>query len=287
VALKRSLLIEDFSIWAASYWLLLAADRSPEEENAMKKRGKILRDTSAGPGLLMAEGQQYSFPLEGVWQSETPPRPGLVVDLELGEGGIVKAVTAVPESQIAKEQADRALAAARAKGGALASSAVARFGMPTLIATGLLIIGWFFLSTISINAGFLGKMDFTFCRVLSFVNAKNAFEVLGTLKDGGAGFYGLLAVISLAGPFLSAFWKDRRAVLGGLLPLLFMLLVALVVRNAIASATAGAPAEMMDAARDEIAKQISIGMGAYVSLLAAIYLAFVSVKKFLVAGATS
>ena len=254
----------------------------------MRKRGKILRDASTGPGLLMAEGQQYSFPLEGVWQSETPPRPGLVVDLDLGEDGIVKAVTAVPESQIAKEQAEQALAAARAKGGALASSAVARFGMPTLIATGLLIIGWFFLSTISINAGFLGRIDFTFWRVLSFVNAKNAFEALGTLKDGGsAGFYGLLAVIALVGPFVANFWKDRRAVLGGLLPLLFMVLVALLVRNAITSATADAPAEMMDAARDEIAKQISVGMGAYVSLLAAIYLAFISVKKFLVAGATS
>jgi hypothetical protein len=160
--------------------------------------------------------------------------------------------------------------------------------MPTLIATGLLIIGWFFLSTISINAGFLGKMDFTFWRVLSFVNAKNAFEVLGTLKDGGsAGFYGLLALIALACPFLSTFWKDRRAVLGGLFPLLFMMLVALLVRNAIASATAGAPAEAMDVARDEIAKQVSVGMGAYVSLLAAIYLAFISVKKFLVARATS
>lgn len=254
----------------------------------MKKRGKVLRDTSTGSGLLMVEGKQYTFPLERVWKSETPPRPGLAVDVELDDGGTVQSVTAVPESQIAKEQAEQALAAARAKGGALASSAVARFGMPTLVATGLLIIGWFFLSTISINAGFLGKLDFTFWRVLSFVNAKNAFEALGTLKDGGsAGFYGLLAVIALVGPFLSAFWKDRRAVLGGLLPLLFMLLVALLVRNAIASATAGAPAEMMDAARDEIAKQISVGMGAYVSLLAAVYLAFISVKKFLVAKATS
>jgi hypothetical protein len=264
----------------------LAVDRFSEKESTMRKRGKILRDTSAGPGLLMAEGQQYSFPLEGVWQSETPPRPGLVVDVELGADGVVKTVTAVPESQIAKEQAEQALAAARAKGGALASSALERFGMPTLTATGLLIIGWFFLSTISINTGFFGKLNFTFWRVLSFVNAKNALDALGTVKDGGsAGFYGVLAVIALAGPFLTAFWKDRRAVLGGLFPLLFMLLVALLMRNAIVSATAGVPAEMMAAARDEIAKQISIGMGAYVSLLAAIYLAFISVKRFLVARA--
>lgn len=254
----------------------------------MKKRGKILRDTSSGPGLLMVGGKQYSFPLEGVWKSETPPRPGLAVDVGLDDAGAVQAITVVPESQVAKEQAEQALVAARAKGGALASSAVARFGMPTLVATGILIIGWFFLSAISINAGFLGKMDFTFWRVLSFVNAKNAFEALGTFKDAGsAGFYGLLALIALAGPFLATFWKDRRAVLGGLLPLLFMLLVALLMQNAISSATAEAPAEMMVAARDEIMKQISVGMGAYVSLLAAAYLAFTSIKKFLVARAVN
>lgn len=252
----------------------------------MKIRGKILRDASTGPGLLMAEGQQYTFALEGVWKSETAPRPGLVVDVELGEDNLVRSITAVPESQIAKEQAEQALAAARAKSGALASSVVARFGLPTLISVGLICLGWFFLSTISVNAGFAGKMDFTFWRVLSFVNSKNALESLSTLQgNGSAGFYGLLALISLAGPFISYFWKDKRAALGGILPLLFMLLVALLVRNALASMTSGAPSEFMDEARAEIMKQISVGAGAYISILSAIYLAFSSVKKFLVARA--
>lgn len=252
----------------------------------MKKRGKILRDTSSGPGLLMAEGQQYSFPLEGVWQSEVPPRPGLVVDVEIGEDNVVKSVTAVPESQLAKEQTEQALAAAKAKSSALAATAVARFGMSTLIAIGLLIIGWFFLSTVSFSAGFAGKMDFTFWRVLSFINSKNIFESMSSLQGGGStGFYGLLAVISLAGPFLAAFWKDKRAVLGGLLPLLFMVLVALLVRSSLGSMAGNGPAEYVDQARDEIMKQISIGMGAYLSLLASLYLAFNSVKKFLISKA--
>lgn len=249
----------------------------------MKKRGKVLRDPSVGPGLLMVEGQQYSFPLEGVWKSEVPPKPGLTVDVEFNEEGVVSSVTVVPESQIAKEQAEQAIATARAKGSALASSAVARFGMPTLIATGLLIIGWFFLNTISYNTGIAGKIDFTFWRVLSFINSSNVMEALSKLNgSGSAGIYGLLGVIALAGPFLAYFWKDRRAALGGVLPLLFMLLVALMVRNSIASAVAGVPAEMVNAARDEIMKGISVGLGAYVSLLAALYLGFASVKKFLV-----
>ncbi len=252
----------------------------------MKKRGKILRDASAGPGLLMAEGQQYTFALEGVWKSEIAPRAGLVVDIELGESNQINSITAVPEAQIAKEQAEQALAAARAKSGALASSVVARFGLPTLIAVGLLFVGWFFLSTISVNAGFAGKMDFTFWRVLTFINSKNALESLATLQgNGSAGFYGLLAFVSLAGPFIGYVWKDKRAALGGILPLLFMLLVGVLVRNALTSMTSGAPSEFMDAARAEIMKQISVGAGAYISILSSIYLAFSSVKKFLLARA--
>lgn len=40
----------------------------------MKKRGKVLRDASSGPGLLMVEGQQYPFAWNGVWKSETAPK---------------------------------------------------------------------------------------------------------------------------------------------------------------------------------------------------------------------
>ena len=38
----------------------------------MSKRGMALRDPYAGPGLLIVEGQQYPFVLEGVWGSEAP-----------------------------------------------------------------------------------------------------------------------------------------------------------------------------------------------------------------------
>jgi hypothetical protein len=82
----------------------------------MAKRGKILRDPHVGPGLLMLEGQQHQFFLEGVWKSDVPPKTGLVVEVELDSLGKVVAITAVPESQIAKEQAELALAAAKKKG---------------------------------------------------------------------------------------------------------------------------------------------------------------------------
>jgi hypothetical protein len=50
-----------------------------------------------------------------------------------------------------------------------------------------------------------------------------------TIMEGrgspSAGLYGFLAIVALAGPFLHYFWKDKRAVLAGVLPLLFMLVI--------------------------------------------------------------
>jgi hypothetical protein len=259
----------------------------------MQKRGRILRDPISGPGLLMVEGQQYPFSLEGVWRSEAPPTAGMVVDVEFDSGSRIVAVTAVAESQIAKEQAEVALAAAKEKGAALASGMVAKFGAPSLIAAGLLIVSWFFLTTASIKSP-LGSIEFTFWQVLGYLNAKNIFEVMMSGGRGGpsAGIYGFFAIAALAGPFVHHFWKDRRAKLGGLLPLLFMIVIALAVRSSINSAFGAEQvgADMrtfVDQAREEAMKAVSIGMGAYLAIAVSLYLAAVSLKSFLVAQATT
>src|SRR6266481_8693844 len=70
-------------------------------ERGMKKRGKVLRDPHTGPGLLMIEGRQYWFCLEGVWKSQMPPTPGLAVDVKLDHARQIIAITAVSESQLA------------------------------------------------------------------------------------------------------------------------------------------------------------------------------------------
>jgi hypothetical protein len=259
----------------------------------MKKRGKVLRDTSAGPGLLMVEGQQYPFALEGVWKSEAAPRSGLVVDVEFDQGGQIVAIIAVPESQLAKEQAEAVMAVAKEKGAALASGLVARFGVSTLVAEGLLIVGWFFLAAVSLDAPLLSKVQFTFWQVLGFLNSNNMLEAMGGGRNSpSTGIYGLLAIACLAGPFLSHFWKDKRANLGAALPLAFMLIVALMVRSSVHSALGGASnaegmfAEMQQRAQDEAMKAISLGMGAYLSVLVSLYFAGSGARKFLVAQAS-
>ena len=258
----------------------------------MAKRGKILRDTSAGPGLVWVDPAQYQFRMGPVWKSGTPPTVGMAVDVEFAADGSVAGITQVSDSQIAKEQAEAVMNAARQKGGAVLSSAVGRFGLPLLVSTGLLIVGWFFLSAVSIS-GLFGKISFTFWQVLGFLNSSDALQAVMSGQSGpSAGLYGFLAIICLAGPFLHFFWKDARAHLGGLLPLVFMLLVAIMVRSSLHNVMGGASADgplgdLQRQAQDEMMSAIKIGIGAYLSVLVSLYLAAVAAKQFLASRTVS
>ena len=255
----------------------------------MTKRGKVLRDTSAGPGLLAVDDNQHQFSLEGIWKSSDPPRPGMQVLVEFAPDLTILSVIPIPESQIAKEQAEAVIKAAREKGGVVVSAAVAKFGWPLLIATGGLIVGWFFLNSMSVQSVF-GNINYSFWQVLGFLNAGNAGEVMMQGRGGpGSGFYGFMAFVALAGPFLHYFWRDKRATLGGVLPLVFMLFVAVMVRSSIHSVMGGVAdgplAEVQRQAQQEMMNAISLGAGAYVSAVVGLYLAAVSAKQFLVARA--
>src|SRR5437016_9919068 len=81
----------------------------------MAKRAKVLRDPYFGPGILMVEGRQYPFLMNGMWRSQVPAKPGLLVDVEFDDGGNVTGITPVTESQIASERAHAALKAGIAK----------------------------------------------------------------------------------------------------------------------------------------------------------------------------
>jgi len=109
----------------------------------MTKRGKVLRDPRTGPGLtgprltlpglLMIEGRQYWFCLEGVWKSEIPPKPGLAVDVKLDHAGRILAITAVSDSQLAEEQAERSADTAKVAGVKILRKIAAKCGMPNLL----------------------------------------------------------------------------------------------------------------------------------------------------------
>jgi len=65
----------------------------------MKKRGNVVRAPRDGPGLLMIEGQQLQFSMDGMWRSEVPPTTGLLVEVELNHEAVITAITPVPGSR--------------------------------------------------------------------------------------------------------------------------------------------------------------------------------------------
>jgi hypothetical protein len=260
-------------------------------EVSMTKRGKILRDTSAGNGLIVVDGQQYPFMLEGTWRSEVPPAVGMTVDAEFNDAGQVVSLRVVQDSQLTKEQAQAALIAAKGKGAEIFSGIVARVGALNLIALLLLLIGWLFLSAVSVQSP-VGNMSFTFWQLLGFVNASNALDVAIQAGTGSAsaGIYGFLAFVCLLGPFVRYFWKEKLAVLGGVLPLLFMLIVWLIAHSKFNSAMGMGGAvdpndPMVKEMTQQVSQAISIGIGVYLSVLACLYFAAMSVKDFLAAKA--
>jgi hypothetical protein len=235
----------------------------------MAKRGKIVRDPTAGPGLVMVQGRQHAFPLEGVWRSDALPRPGVIVDVEFDDAGRIRAMLAVPEARLAREQAEAALAFARSKGAEVGAGLVARFGLAQLAALALLVLGWFWLGAIRVEASILGHWQVTFWQALGALNAGRPLEALGA-RAPGAGAYGVGALLSLAGPLAAHIWHDKRAHLAALLPLAFMVLIAL---------------HLADAAGAGSTQALSLGAGAYVSALAGLYFALTGIRRFLVAQA--
>ncbi len=168
----------------------------------MTKRGRILRDTNAGPGLLTIEGKQYSFVLEGMWRSEVPPRTGMPVDVQFDAQGAPEAVLAVSEGQLAREQANQTLEGVKRQGGELTRKTFARFGTGTVIAWLALAAGWFLLSTVSMGAGAEG-VDVTFWRLLGYANESHA---TGNLTGMGPGNYPSARIL---GCWRYWRWRDR------------------------------------------------------------------------------
>jgi len=255
----------------------------------MSKRGRVLRDTNAGPGLLIVDGQQYPFTLEGVWRSTDLPKAGMAVDVDFDAQGAIQSIVAVSDSQMAKEQANVALNAAKERGAAVASNLIAKIGVPDLVALGLLVIGWFFLTAVSIDLPIGGKLTFTFYQVLGFLNSSNVIDILQGGGHPSAGFYGLLAIICVAAPLVYHFWKDKRAALAGVLPAVFMAIVGLMVRsslhNLMGPAASGPFAELQQEAQAEMMKAISVGFGIWISAIVSLYFAGIGVKRFLAAKA--
>ncbi|WP_343583028.1 hypothetical protein [Herbaspirillum sp.] len=262
----------------------------------MNKRGKVVRDTNAGTGLISIDGQQFPFELEGMWKSDVAPCVNMVVEVDFGADGRVASVQVVPESQLAREQAEAAMRATKDKGAALGKEMVARFGAGTLAGMAALVCGWFVFNTITVQIAAGYSSGLSFWKVLGVLNSPLGFmNALGG-AGGGSGAYGLFAVLALCGPLLPFFVRNPLAHLANLLPLLFIAAVCAIgyfglmdgLKQAQGAAlafggrqAAAMAAEMASGMMKEALRAVSFGLGAYLSVLASLYFAGRGAIKYL------
>lgn len=261
----------------------------------MGQRGKILRDTSNGSGLLSANGVQYEFTLQGEWKSDNPPAEGMTVEFEKNASGKITSVTQVSENQLAKEQADKLLQDTKLKGAEVLGNLSDRFGRNVLIAWGMLAIAWLFLSVLNINVTANMQSSLSFWNFLAIANAGTT-DLNNIYLSGDKGIWGLMGWLALLSPILPFFWKDARAHLGQTLPLLLMLAVYgrlyLSMKHGLDAAQQAAGAFGGGASQDivgqmmkSVLENIHLGIGTYAAFPAAFFLAFTGIRKFLVARA--
>ena len=245
----------------------------------MPKRGKVLRDPHLGPGLLMVEGKQYPFQMEDVWRSDIPAKPGLAVNVDFDRQGRPLVIIPVPQSQLDQEEAELTRSRSRVLLQGWGSTALARLCLVAVLA-----FSWFFLTAVSIHLPVVGKADLTFWQVLGYLNTGDSLQLLEVSGAPDSGALGFLAILVLAGATLASFWKDRRALLGGILPLSFMLLVAYQIDVSIRTLALqmnGPYAVLQTDPRYGISHVFSLGLGTYISGSVAIYLAVLSARQLM------
>ena len=275
----------------------------------MNHRGRILQYGGNGTGLISSQGIQHEFQLEGVWKSDRPPAVNMVVEFVLDELGKVAQIHAVNEADLAKEQAEKALAALADKGKATATAIIDRVGKPTLIASALVIMGWYFLPFIKLGLGQYGLMTLDFhllTKMVSF-DGTGLLETLmnsESLVDDELGFYGVLLLAALAGPFYNQFIKHQGAHLGYCLPFLFMVFICYEAYDLFNTAWSEAIARQAELAKpktfgemftnpisamnvkevqgvlESMKETFKLAFGFYIAVPASIFLSYLGIRKY-------
>jgi len=243
----------------------------------MAKRGRVLREPYAGPGLVMVEGRQYPL-VQDLWRSEVRARPGLAVNVDFDPNGNLRSITAIPESMDGKQE--------NVPPGGLGIGTLAQedanFGIALLVqfsAAMLLLVSWCSLTAVSIHLPFSDSVELTFWQVLGYLNAGGIRQISEMAATPDAGAMGFAAILVLTGPLIHFFSADRRAALGGVLPLGFILYIAYLVNSSLR----GIASEQATRVPRESFSDVSIGFGTYVFVSLAIYMAVLSAKQFMAA----
>jgi len=235
------------------------------------KRGRILRDTSVGPGLLTVEGTQYTFLLEGMWRSEVPPRTGMAVDVIFDRTGAPATVCAASEGQVAKEHAQRAPSGVLQHGESMKGGLGSRLGAAALAAEALMLACFFLLPNMEMGDAWTRRKI-------------NGWDAIGldpaTMMTNDHGFLSLLAVLCLFAPLAVPFVKQAWARWLNAAPLAFVALAAVAIASEVRSLGQQAADNVAGLLGGEVGREMSrqmsgmfsVSFGAYGVLLCSIYL---------------
>jgi hypothetical protein len=256
-------------------------------ESGVKSRATIIKVPDSNPGLLVIDGVQKPFVLEGVWMSPVAPSPNQVVDVVVDGAGAVTSVTAVDPQQLAKERMNQLGGAAQEHGKQAADLAragfgalAARMGKVALGASAVVWIAWFFLPAVVFSM-------FGVSRSLTL------WDVLGADlgKQGYAGeshgLWALVGLVAIVSPFVAPFLRHPRARFLYAAPLAFVILTVIKIRWGISSTASDVNkaagnmdpemqryvGEMARNAMKSMMAAFSLGYGAYVLIAASMVLA--------------
>ena len=241
----------------------------------MTKRGRILRDTNSGPGLLTVEGTQYVFVLEGMWRSEIPPRPGMTVDVAFNSQGSPEAVFAVSESVIAKEQAQKAFTGVIRQSEAVKSTLRTRYPVASMVAEGLILLAFFFLPCMHAGPS-VSRTSFT------------GWQVTGldanTMEATDHGFMSLLALLCffapLAVPFVKRPWARRLNAAPFAFAILTFVTTVMKINDAAKRAFGGTEGLFgSNQMSQQLSAMFSSGLGTWMVLICAAYLLYLALRR--------
>jgi len=234
-------------------------------------RGTIIM-WSGDKGVVTAGGQRYDFGINE-WQGTTAPAANMTVEIAVTDGKAT-GVTPINEADLAKEK----MAALTGQGGKVAQAVFENVGKDVAIAYGVFLIAALFLSVISMG-GMIG-IELKLSNLLS--------SNMGIGGTGQGTFLILLATATIAVPY---FWKHKFAPLAFVVPLLVTLKALWPMyqqhrEQQKAMEAMGEFGQMMG----QMAQQMTgnsggifenLGIGFYVILAAAAYLAFKGIVRFL------
>jgi hypothetical protein len=207
--------------------------------NTSGSRGTLIKVPDATPGLLLFNGRQYSFTLEGVWRSAVAPAPNQSVTVELDSAGALLSITVVDQQQIAKEKLAELSGVAQERGRAVAGqiqngigALAARMGAVTLGVAVLVWISWFLIHAADFGGGGEGGASYTFWTLIG-TNFADQVSVM----DGGhaRGWLRTIGFCALLAPFLVPFIRETWSRYLNAAPLAVVLLGWLVLHENMAS----------------------------------------------------